>query len=133
MDDRAAALSAIPMFAGLDERGRQAVAVLATDVSAPAGTVLMVEGEPADALYVIRSGTVHVERDGALVRSMSTGGFLGEIGLLEGQARTATAICATDCELIRLGAHEFGRVVATFPDVRSRVEAAAARRPHAEA
>ena len=44
--------------------------------------------------------------------------------------RTATATCATDCELLEFGSFEFGRVMATFPDVRSRVEAAVARRPH---
>lgn len=61
---------------------------------------------------------------------MSDGGFLGEIALREGTDRTATATCVTDCELIDLGRHEFGRVMATFADVRARVEAAAARRPH---
>ena len=87
-------------------------------------------GEPARAFYVIVTGTIHIERDGDFIRSMTDGGFLGEIGLIEGTKHTATATCATDCELVELGAYEFGRVMATFPDVRARVEAAAARRPH---
>jgi CRP/FNR family cyclic AMP-dependent transcriptional regulator len=94
--------------------------------------VLVEEGEAADAFYVIVTGTVHIERDGRFIRSMTDGGFLGEIGLLEVGARTATATCETDCELLELGAHEFGRVLDTFPDVRARVEAAVARRPHAD-
>ncbi len=44
--------------------------------------------------------------------------------------RTATAICTTDCELLQFGSFEFGRVLATFPDVQARVDAAMARRPH---
>ena len=64
---------------------------------------------------------------------MSSGGFLGEVALIEGGTRTATATCTTRCELLEFGSFEFGRVMATFPDVRTRVEAAVARRPHGEA
>ena len=95
-----------------------------------AGSVLMREGEPAESFYLIVSGTVHVERAGLPVRSMSEGGYLGEIGLLEGSVRTATATCATDCRLLELGRFEFGRVTATFPEVRSKIDAALKRRPH---
>ena len=132
MDRKTELLAALPLFSALDARSLEAVAVLAREVSAPAGTVLMREGERAELFFAIVSGTVHVERAGGLARSMTSGGFLGEIALLEEGSRTATATCATDCELIELGGHEFGRVVATFPDVRARVEAAVARRPHAD-
>ena len=109
----------------------EAVATLAQVVSVSAGTVLLREGEAAESFYVIVTGTVHVQRMGRFVRSMSDGGFLGEIALIEESERTATATCSTDCELLEFGSFEFGRVMARFPDVRARVEAAAARRPHA--
>jgi CRP-like cAMP-binding protein len=130
--DKTGVLAGLPIFANLHPRSLQAVAALAVEESAPAGTVLMREGEPADAFYVIVAGTVHIERGGRFVRSMSSGGFIGEIGLLEGSERSATATCATDCEFIRLDSHEFDRVVETFPDVRARITAAAERRPHGE-
>jgi trk system potassium uptake protein len=133
MDRKTEILAGLPIFAKLDSRSTEAVATLAHVVSHPAGTVLFGEGEVAESFYVIATGTVHVERKGEFVRSMTDGGFLGEIALLEGSERTATATCATDCELVELGSYEFGRVMATFPDVRARVEAAVARRPHAGA
>lgn len=125
-------LARLPIFATLEPRSMEAVAALARVVAMRAGTVLLREGEAAESFYVIASGTVRIERQGRFVRSMSDGGFLGEIALVETGDRTATATCATDCELVELGSHEFGRVMATFPDVRARVEAAVARRPHAE-
>ena len=133
MDHKTGIVAGLPIFARLEPRSLEAVATLARVVNAPAGTVLLQEGEPGDSFYVISSGTVHVERDGRFVRSMSSGGFLGEVALMEGTERTATATCATDCELLEFGGFEFGRVMATFPDVRARVEAAVARRPHADA
>lgn len=130
VDRKTEILAHLPIFAQLDPRSAQAVATLARVVAVPAGTVLVREGEPAESFYVIVSGMVHVERAGQFVRSMSDGGFLGEIALVEGSERTATVTCATDCELVELGSFEFGRVMARFPDVRARVEAAVARRPH---
>ncbi len=131
MDRKTANLASIPTFSVLDPRSLEAVATLAREVSAPDGTVLMREGEAADSFYVIVTGTVHIERGRSLVRSMSAGGFLGEVALIEGSLRTATATCVTDCEFFEFGNFEFGRVMDTFPDVRARVEAAVARRPHA--
>ena len=76
------------------------------------------------------TGTVHVTRNGEFVRSMSDGGFLGEIALVEETTHTATVTCATACEFVEFGRFEFGRVMARFPDVGTRVDAAVARRPH---
>ena len=130
MDQKTATLAGLPTFSGLDPRSMEAVATLARIVSIPGGTVLLREGESADAFYVIVTGTVHVEREGRFVRSMTDGGFLGEVALIEDRERTATVTCETDCELLEFGSFEFGRVMARFPDVRARVEAAVARRPH---
>jgi CRP-like cAMP-binding protein len=130
MDEKTAILARLPIFAKLDARSLEAIASLARIVSMPAGAELMYEDEAADSFYVIVTGTVHVERDGEFVRSMSDGGFLGEIALVEGTTHTATATCTTACEFVQLGRHEFGRVMARFPDIRARVDAAVARRPH---
>lgn len=130
MDEKTAILARLPIFAKLDARSLEAIASLARMVSMPAGTVLMDEDEPAESFYVIVTGTVHVERDGRFVRSMSDGGFLGEIALVKETTHTATVTCTTACEFVQLGRHEFGRVMARFPEVGTRVEAALARRPH---
>jgi CRP-like cAMP-binding protein len=130
MDDKTAILARLPIFAKLETRSLQAIATLARIVSMPAGTVLLREGETAESFYVIVTGTVRVERNGEFVRSMSDGGFLGEIALVEETTHTATVTCATACEFVQLGRHEFGRVMAHFPDVGTRVGAAVARRPH---
>ena len=130
MDEKTTLLARLPIFARLDARSLEAIATLARIVSVPAGTVLMHEDEATESFYVIVTGTIRVERNGTFVRSMSDGGFVGEIALVEGTTHTATVTCATDCELVQLGRYEFGRVIARFPDVALRVDAAIARRPH---
>ena len=130
MDDKTAIVARLPIFAKLEGRSLEAIATLARLVSMPAGTMLMREGEAAESFYVIVTGTVHATRNGEFVRSMSDGGFLGEIALVEETTHTATVTCATACEFVELGRFEFGRVMARFPDVGTRVDAAVARRPH---
>jgi CRP-like cAMP-binding protein len=128
MDDKVAALRGVPLFAGLDDRSLQAVAILAREISAPAGEVLILEGEPGDAFYVILDGTIRVEHGDRTVRSMTAGGFLGEIALVERGARTATATCVTDCRLLEIKRHEFERLMDTMPAVHRRIRAAIQRR-----
>jgi CRP/FNR family cyclic AMP-dependent transcriptional regulator len=128
MDRKVEVLRDVPLFSDLDTRSLEAISVLAREVELPADQILMLEGEPGDALYVIVDGTVRIERGDRTVRSMTAGGFLGEIALLDHRPRTATATCVTDCRLLVLQQHEFDRLVETFPSVHRRVRATIARR-----
>lgn len=130
IEEKVALLRSVPLFADLDERGLQAIALLTRERDAAAGEVLMREGEPGEEFIVIVEGTVHVEQAGRRVRSMLAGGFLGEIALVEHEPRTATATCATACRLLTLGHFEFDRLLVASPDVRARVLAALGRRTH---
>ena len=129
MDEKLTLLRGVPLFADLDERSLEAIGVLMHEVDLPAGHVLMQEGESGDTFYVIVDGTLRVERAGGTARSMTAGGFLGEIALLEQGTRTATATCVTDGRLLELRKHEFDRLMQTFPHILRRVQGAVARRP----
>ena len=77
---------------------------------------------------MIVDGTVRIERGDRTIRSMTAGGYLGEIALYERRPRTATATCVTDVQLLTIRAHEFERLMATLPAVDRRVRAAVDRR-----
>jgi LmbE family N-acetylglucosaminyl deacetylase len=84
-----AALQAIALFAGESATMRLA----RDDVRVrwfPPGTAVIEQGEPADALYLILSGTADalLERPGGQVthaRAMQAGDFFGELGLVAGE------------------------------------------------
>jgi CRP-like cAMP-binding protein len=133
MDRKLELLRDVPLFADLDSQSLDAVGVLAKEVVAPAGEVLLREGEPGDTFFVIVDGAVRVERAGGAERILSAGGFFGEIALLEGGTRTATATCETLCRLLRIERHEFERLLASFPHIARRIQHAGARRPHGHA
>jgi len=128
VEDKLAILRGVPLFADLDERSLQAVAILAHEVAFNAGDVLMVEGEAGDVFYVIVDGTVRIETGDRTIRSMTSGGFLGEIALVDRRPRTATATVASDARLLEIRAHEFERLLDTLPTVHERISAAIVRR-----
>lgn len=126
--DKLEALRAVPLFADLDDRAVQAVAILARERTVKAGEILMLEGEPGEEFFVIVDGTVRIERGQRAIRSMTAGGFLGEIALFERRPRTATATAVTDLTVLVLHQHEFDRLLDTLPAVHRRIRAAIERR-----
>jgi CRP/FNR family cyclic AMP-dependent transcriptional regulator len=128
VEDKLEILRSVPLFAGLDERSLQAVAILAREVAFKAGEVLMVEGEAGDDFFIILDGTVRIERGDRTIRSMTAGGYLGEIALVDRRPRTATATCVTDVRLLEIRSHEFDRLLDTLPAVHQRIRATIDRR-----
>ena len=57
------------------------------------------QGDKGDKMYVIRSGEVEIERDGKVVEKLTDGGIFGEMALIDGSPRAATARAKTTCEV----------------------------------
>ena len=68
------------------------------------GEVVFDEGDPADRLYVIRSGEVELVREYAerqrAVARLGPGDFFGELGVVLGAPRTARAVAVSQTRLI---------------------------------
>jgi len=84
----------VPLFAGMTDRAREAVADLATEVDFEPGDDLTTEGAEDCAFYLLVEGDVEVRRGGTPVRRLGPGDFIGEISLIDGRPRTATVTAA---------------------------------------
>jgi len=58
-----------PFFAGLDEAELKALAMISEEVCAPTGTILFEEGQTADALFLLLSGSVDLSFNSPLGNS----------------------------------------------------------------
>jgi CRP-like cAMP-binding protein/ferredoxin len=96
------------------------------------GQVITRQGDPADALYLIRIGFVKVSEahpGGELVLAyLSRGGYFGEIGLLGGGVRTASCTALDHVEVVKINADDFNLMITSFPEVRRSLEAVARER-----
>lgn len=78
------------------------------DVTAvPAGQVIFREGDPGDAMYAVLEGTVDIKYRENLVEQIESGGIFGEMGLVDGQPRSADAIAGSDVKLARITEDRF--------------------------
>jgi NTE family protein len=103
-------LAAMPLFAQLSEEIHTAILAEASLVHLPAGHWLFRQGDPGDALYVIASGRLEVVREtpapAAIVRQLGRGAAIGELALLTGSARSASARAVRDTELVAIRREE---------------------------
>ncbi|CAA7624606.1 cyclic nucleotide-binding domain-containing protein [Magnetospirillum sp. UT-4] len=91
--------------------------------SIEAGKVIFEQGDNGDAAYVVESGEVAVfkEIDGERVRlgSIKPGGIFGEMAVIDGSPRMATAIADTHTVLVRVPKAVFdGKLAACDPFIR---------------
>lgn len=75
--------------------------------SIPAGEVIFTTGDAGDFMYVVRSGEVEIERGGKVIETLSAGGIFGEMALIDGSPRSATARAKTDAEVAPINERSF--------------------------
>ncbi len=63
------------------------------------GDAIFEEGSKGDTMFVIRSGEVVIERGGKVMETVPPGGIFGEMALIDGAPRSATARAKTECEV----------------------------------
>ncbi len=68
----------------------------------PGGTDVLSQGEPADDLYIVRTGQLAVLDEETTINTLDTDDWFGEIGLLLRQPRAATVRTSTSVELWRI-------------------------------
>lgn len=103
-----ALLRRVRMFESLDPPAMEALGRAASWLTAPAGNVVIREGDLGDRFYVLQSGSVSVSRGGTRIRTLATeGDAFGEIALLREVPRTATVVADTESVLLVLGRDSF--------------------------
>lgn len=89
-----------------------------------AGSHLLRQGQTGDSMYVILSGVVRLERADAehpneplVLAELGPGEVVGELGLLDGEPRSATATAVRDAEALEVGRAALSEIVMQYPAV----------------
>jgi CRP-like cAMP-binding protein len=110
-------LRSIPLFSELSDDALEAVAEIATEVSVPAGDVLIRPYDPGLGMFVIEEGEVVVELDDREV-TLGPGEFFGELALLIPEGiRVARVRAVTDVRCLVIGRDDFGGLLDTEPAI----------------
>jgi len=138
LDEKQQLFAELRLFAPLDQAARNGLIAAGQVEQRHSGEVIVLEGEPGTAFYLVMRGSVSVSarKPGALpagetevtLGTMARGGCFGEVALLSGQPRTATVTAIEDAMLVRYDDDIIEPVLARFPRVRKMLEGLVAGR-----
>ncbi|HEY3950676.1 cyclic nucleotide-binding domain-containing protein [Phenylobacterium sp.] len=110
---------------GLTPADLTEVLPLAETLEIRAGQPIMTEGDEGRDLFIIRSGSMIVEKQvggkNVFLSYVPAGSYSGEMALLDGGRRTATVKAAIRSQVVKLPAEPFRRVLEKKPELLSRM------------
>ncbi|HEU5162701.1 MAG TPA: peptidase domain-containing ABC transporter [Thermoanaerobaculia bacterium] len=126
MNDETVATQA-SLFRFFPAEHQERVRSLFRKVSYDFGDVIVRQGDPADAFYILSTGRARVIKTTArgeeiALNVLRPGSEFGESALLAAEPRTASVRCSTMVEALRLSRDDFTRLVAEYPELRGYLE-----------
>lgn len=113
-------LERFPLLAALDESDLVRLAAKLLQRTVRARQPVFLQGEHGNELYLLLSGSVRIVAEGAEGREitlalLSEGNFFGDMAVLDGHPRSASAIAVEDCDILVLRQSDFFDVLERSP------------------
>ena len=123
----------IPVLADLTEAEHEALAHMLRVRELPANQPIFWIGDKGEDMYIIQKGRVRLSYPNTTgtevtLSVLGSGAFFGELSLLDGGARTATAIAETPVSLLVLGRADFQQFLRNNPAAATHVIITLAKR-----
>src|SRR5215472_6784135 len=120
-------LEGLAILRFLPQSARALVVDSFVPVSFSFGDIIVREGDPADAFYVLVSGRARIikkteQGEEISLNTLRSGDSFGEMGLLEHSTRTATVRASSDVSALRLDKSVFESLLKQSPDIRIYLE-----------
>jgi CRP/FNR family transcriptional regulator, cyclic AMP receptor protein len=110
------ALQQTPFFAGLPTEELAAICEVGRREAFEPGNVIVSEGDPGDAMYIVLSGTAEVDVGGRF-HVLTVGDFFGEMALISSRKRMATVKAKDPVETLKIPADAFQTFLLEHPTV----------------
>ncbi len=89
------------------------------------GNIILRQGDPGDSLFIIDYGVIDIvdERaDGEIIATITENDVLGEMALVTGEPRSASAVAATDVRVWIVLKEHFDRLLSVSPELAAAVK-----------
>jgi hypothetical protein len=107
----------VPLFAELSGEELYPVAEIASVTEVEQDDEVVKQGDPSDDLYVVVEGALRVVRDGTVVDHLGVGQAFGELGVLDGEPRSATVAADARSRLLRIPRVELEALLDESPEL----------------
>lgn len=115
-------LRTMDIFEALPSEELETIAQLLRERRLDESDVLCRQGEPGDALFIVTGGRIRLSTtdpsgNEKVLTYFTDGQFFGEMALLTGAPRSATATAETDSQVLVLHKEAFDRLLASHPQI----------------
>jgi CRP-like cAMP-binding protein len=110
-------LARVPIFSNCTPEEIQAIATVAQESFFQPGQIIVTQGTPGQAFYMITSGRVEIVRDGTSLGAFGTGDFFGEMSLLDSAPRSATIRAIDEVSCLMLSSWDFKALLERHPSI----------------
>ena len=105
-------LESINLFYNIKDDFLDHAATLCKTKKYPKSSLIILEEEYGDRLFIIKNGTVKITRvndEGkeVIIALLGAGDFFGEMAILDGNSRSANALAQENCELVTINKEDF--------------------------
>ncbi len=113
-------IHSIPVFNSLSKRDISQLLNIVHNRNYLAGEYIFYQGDPGIGIYIILEGEVIIRRvleskENILLATFTKGDFFGELALVDGEKRSASAIARTDTSLVVIFKPDLDEFIEAFP------------------
>jgi CRP-like cAMP-binding protein len=126
-------LTSVPLFEGINESSLITLARASRLKQAPKNCFIFFHNDPADAVYIVWRGVIAIRLENPegrelVINEMSVGDCFGELAILTGETRSASAEAIVDSEVLLIPSSAFKTALQQEPRLASRLLEITARR-----
>ena len=110
-------IARVPLFAKCTAEEIAAIAAVAQEHSYAPAQIIVTQGTPGQAFYMVLSGRVEIIRDNSSLGAFGPGDFFGEMSLLDQAPRSATIRAIEETTCIMLSSWDFKNLLEAHPSI----------------
>ena len=115
--DAASLIGSVPIFAGINEHQRKALAAEGKEISYKAGSPIVTEGTMGVGFFLLLDGKAEVRKGSKVLATLSKGQFFGEMSLIDDQPRSADVIAVAPTKCWAITSWAFAAVTKAHPEI----------------
>ena len=109
-------MSSVSIFDSLPDEKMSALENIVSLRDYPKGSMIILEEEFGDIVFIVKSGTVKITRvndEGkeVILAMLGESEIFGEMAIIDGEARSANALAQEDCKLIAISSEDFVKIL----------------------
>lgn len=115
-------LRQVTLFRSLSDKALLDLSAITIEQNIPAKTIVFKEGDPGDALFIIKSGKVNILKRTAsgsesVLATLSKNAVIGDMAVIDDQPRSASVATVADCVFLIITKSDFKQLLASVPEI----------------